>query len=44
MNIEIPESVKRQLAEEPPLELDPARMLAVIDLIFGFEPDRFPPS
>lgn len=41
----IPTEIVNQYREEADrIEGNPAAMLALIDLIFGFEPDRFPPS
>lgn len=31
-------------ADADRIEGNPEKMLALIDLIFGFEPDKFPPS
>ena len=31
-------------ADADRIEGDPEKMLALIDLIFGFAPDKFPPS
>ena len=47
----LPINIKRQeivneatRADADRIEGDPEKMLALIDLIFGFEPDKFPPS
>ena len=43
-NIIPPEIVNQHREEADRIEGNPAAMLALIDLIFGFEPDRNPPS
>ena len=43
-NIIRPEIVTQHREEAQRIEGNPAAMLALIDLIFGFEPDRNPPS
>ena len=44
ININLPENVNQYREEAERIENDPAAMLALVDLIFGFEESRFPPS
>lgn len=44
ININDAESVNRHLAEAERIEGDPDKMLALIDLIFGFTESQLPPS
>lgn len=43
-NIIRPEIVNQHREEADRIEGNPAAMLALIDLIFGFDTNRFPPS
>ena len=44
INNETAEDVKRFSQEADRIALDPDKMLALVDLIFGFQEDRLPPS
>ena len=44
IDITEPENVNRLHEEADRIENSPEAMLALVDLIFGFQEDRFPPS